>query len=123
MANVPTFDQMMNPLLKALKKLGGSGTIEEIDGEVADIMELSDEQLEVLHNPERSSQTEVEYRLAWTRTYLKKYGLLENSSRGVWVGCSVSTLFFNASGTKARFHPATCATFAVRWSGAPIRDC
>jgi restriction system protein len=26
----------------------------------------------------------VEYRLAWTRTYLKKYGVLENSSRGVW---------------------------------------
>jgi restriction system protein len=37
-----------------------------------------------IHNPEKSSQTEVEYRLAWTRTYLKKYGLLENSSRGVW---------------------------------------
>jgi restriction system protein len=28
--------------------------------------------------------TEVGYRLAWTRTYLRKYGLLENSSRGVW---------------------------------------
>jgi restriction system protein len=26
----------------------------------------------------------VEYRLGWARTYLKKYGLLENSSRGVW---------------------------------------
>jgi len=38
----------------------------------------------VLHNPDKGSQTEVEYRLAWTRTYLKKYGILENSSRGVW---------------------------------------
>jgi restriction system protein len=28
--------------------------------------------------------TEVEYRLAWSRTWLKRYGLLENSSRGVW---------------------------------------
>lgn len=28
--------------------------------------------------------TEVGYRLAWARTYLRKYGLLENSSRGVW---------------------------------------
>ncbi len=27
---------------------------------------------------------EVEYRLAWSRTYLKKFGLLENSSRGIW---------------------------------------
>ena len=31
-----------------------------------------------------SSKTEVEYRLAWTRSYMKKVGILENSSRGVW---------------------------------------
>jgi restriction system protein len=28
--------------------------------------------------------TEIEYRSAWSRTYLKKYGVLENSARGVW---------------------------------------
>lgn len=82
--NIPTFDRLMNPVIQALKELGGSGTIEEIDNKVAEIAHLSDEQLEVLHNPEKGSQTEVEYRLAWTRTYLKKYGILENSSRGVW---------------------------------------
>jgi restriction system protein len=75
---------MMNPTLQALKELGGSGTIEEVYAQVAQIMELADEQLEVIHDPERGSQTEVEYRLAWTRSYLKKYGLLENSTRGVW---------------------------------------
>lgn len=32
----------------------------------------------------KSNITEVAYRLAWARTYLKKYGFLENSSRGVW---------------------------------------
>jgi restriction system protein len=84
MAKVPTFDQMMNPLIQVLKSLGGSGTIEEIDNKVAEVLNLSDEQLEVLHNPDRGGQTEVEYRLAWTRTYLKKYGVLENSNRGVW---------------------------------------
>ena len=82
--DVPTFDQMMNPVLQALKTLGGSGTIEEINTKASEIAELSDEQLEVLHDPEKGGQTEVEYRLAWTRTYLKKYGVLENSSRGVW---------------------------------------
>ncbi|MCP4424000.1 MAG: restriction endonuclease [Chloroflexi bacterium] len=81
---VPTFDSMMNPLIQALKMLGGSGTIAEIDDKTTEILGLSDEQLEVLHNPEKSSQTKVEYRLAWTRTYLKKYGVLENSKRGVW---------------------------------------
>ena len=82
--NVPTYDALMNPVLKALKELGGSGTIHEIDAKASELARLTDQQLEVLHNPERGSQTEVEYRLAWTRTYLKKYGLLENSSRGVW---------------------------------------
>lgn len=82
--DVPTFDALMNPVIQALKNLGGSGTIEEIKNEVSEIAGLSDEQLEMLHNPEKGGQTEVEYRLAWTRTYLKKYGVLENSSRGVW---------------------------------------
>ncbi len=82
--SVPTFENYMNPILQVLKTLGGSGTIEEINNKVIEVMRLSDQQLEVLHNPEKSSQTEVEYRLAWARTYLKKYGLLENSSRGVW---------------------------------------
>jgi restriction system protein len=81
---VPTFDALMNPVLKALKQLGGSGTIQEIDAAASEIAGLTDEQLEVLHNPEKGGQTEVEYRLAWTRTYLKKHGLLENSARGVW---------------------------------------
>lgn len=81
--SIPTYDRMMNPLIQALNSLGGSGTIEELDDKVADILNLSDEQLEVMHNP-KSGQTEVSYRLAWTRTYLKKYGILENSTRGVW---------------------------------------
>jgi restriction system protein len=81
---VPTYESMMNPLIQALKELGGSGTINEIDATVIEVMGLSDEVTEVLHNPEKGGQSEVEYRLAWTRTYLKNYGILENSSRGVW---------------------------------------
>ena len=86
---IPTYDSMMNPLLEALRSLGGSGTIEEIDGKVAEIMNLSDEQLEILQDPNKGSRTKFEYRLAWTRTYLKNYGLLENSTRGVWALTSV----------------------------------
>lgn len=82
--DLPTYETMMNPTLQALRDLGGSATIEEMYTKVAEIMDLSDQQLEIIHDLERGSQTEVEYRLAWTRTYLKKYGLLENSSRGVW---------------------------------------
>lgn len=84
MAKVPPYDQLMNPTLQALKALGGSGTIEEIYNKVTEIVGLTNQQLEVLHDPERGGQTEVEYRLAWSRTCLKKYGILENSARGIW---------------------------------------
>jgi restriction system protein len=83
-ANLPPYDALMNPLLRVLKTLGGSGTIEEINAKVIEAAGLSDEQLEIIHDPERGSQTEVEYRLAWARTYLKRYGVIDNSSRGVW---------------------------------------
>ncbi len=82
--NTPTFDQLMNPLLESLRQLGGSGSIYEIYEKVVQIETIPDEVLNQLHNPEKSNQTEVEYRLAWARTYLKKYGYIENSSRGVW---------------------------------------
>ncbi len=78
------YDDFMNPVILALKQLGGSGTNEEIDGRVGDILNIPSEQLEILHNPEKGGISEIEYRLHWTRTYLKKYGVIENSSRGVW---------------------------------------
>jgi restriction system protein len=40
---------------------------------------------EDLAEPHNERLTEVEYRLAWARTYLKANGLLDNTSRGVWV--------------------------------------
>jgi restriction system protein len=82
--SLPTYDAMMNPLLRAMKELGGSGTVEEINSKVAEILGLHDEQLDILHDSKRGGQTEFEYRLAWTRSYLKRYGILENSSRSVW---------------------------------------
>lgn len=81
---MPTFDSLMNPLLDALVALGGSGSIDEIYEKVLELENIGEDISSVPHNPEKSNQTEVAYRLAWARTYLKKYGFLENSSRGVW---------------------------------------
>ncbi len=78
------YDDLMNPVVKALKALGGSGTNEEINNKVAEIVNIPSEQLEVLHNPDKGGMTEIEYRLMWTRTYLKIYGMIDNSTRGVW---------------------------------------
>lgn len=78
---VPKHDELFNPLLSALRKLGGSGSIQEQEDEVAKILGLSEKQLSEIHSGNR---TKFGYRLAWARNYLKRYGLLENSSRGVW---------------------------------------
>jgi len=82
---MPRYHQLMNALLAAMHELGGSGSIDEISAQVTESLDLPEEVLAILHNPEKSSLTEVEYQLAWARTYLKKYGILDNSSRGVWV--------------------------------------
>jgi restriction system protein len=87
-SSVPTFDSMLLPTIQALQSLGGSGTTEEIYEKVVQILSVPDKVLEILHGS--TSQSEVEYRLAWSRTYLKKYGLLQNSTRGVWSLISTS---------------------------------
>ncbi len=84
MKKLPSFDDLMLPLISALNALGGSGSVEEIYSKVVELTGFTDEVLAQLHDPEKSSLTEVGYRLAWARTYLRKYGFLENSSRGIW---------------------------------------
>jgi restriction system protein len=82
---------MFVPTIQALQALGGSGTTEEIYEQVVQILNLSDEVLEILHGS--TSQSKIKYRLGWSRTYLKKYGLIENSGRGVWSLVSTSVDF------------------------------
>jgi restriction system protein len=72
----------MNPTLQALHQLGGSASIEELGDKVIDILRPTKEVQERPHGTGR--RTELEYRLAWARTYLKKYGLVTNSAHGVW---------------------------------------
>ena len=82
MARMPTHLTLMNPTLAALRELGGSANIDELAEEVLRLMDLPDEVVEKPHG--KGSQTEIEYRLAWARNYLKNYGLLENPARKVW---------------------------------------
>jgi restriction system protein len=81
---IPQYRSYFNPVLRALKGLGGSGTIEEINARVAADMKLSADVLAVPHDPEHGGQSEVAYRIAWARSYLKYGGFITNSERGVW---------------------------------------
>ena len=84
LSGIPKWHELLNPLLQALHELGGSGSIKEIDQKVVGFLDLPEDIVNFPQNPDKSSQTVIEYRLAWTRTNLKRYGLLENSERGVW---------------------------------------
>ena len=81
-ATVPPYTDMLWPTLQAAIALGGSASIAELDAAVIDREQFSGDQQDVLHGD--GPQTEIQYRLAWARTYLKGMGLLTNSKRGVW---------------------------------------
>ncbi len=78
---VPKFEDLLNPVLQALKNLGGSGNNGEIVEEVAKVLGLSDDDIT---KPHTKYQTKLSYNTAWAKTYLKNVGLLSNSSRAVW---------------------------------------
>ena len=80
--DIPTYDQLINPTLRGLRRLGGSGSIHEIEDEIVSDLELSDEVANLPHG--KGSQTEIGYRAAWARTALKNADLITNSDRGVW---------------------------------------
>ena len=79
---IPTFDELMDPSIQALKRLGGSASIDELVTEIVQLLDLSQEVANAPHGT--TGKTELEYRSAWARTYLRKAGLIENSERGVW---------------------------------------
>lgn len=76
------FSDLFNPTLKALHHLGGSASISEIEDFVIEYLNLTEEQISEIH---RGTTTKLNYRLRWARNYLKNFGLLENSERGIWV--------------------------------------
>jgi restriction system protein len=81
--DVPQFNALIDPAFQAIVQLGGSGTNDEIYDRVIDLLSIADDIANIPHLG-RVNQSELSYRLAWAKTYLKKYGALENSKRGVW---------------------------------------
>lgn len=80
---VPSFDELIEPCFAALEKLGGSGTVNEIYEQVIRDLKLDDKVLSIMQI-ENGGQTKVAYNLAWARTYLKKFGAINNPSHKVW---------------------------------------
>jgi restriction system protein len=79
---VPQYSDLIVPTFLALKALGGSGRNEEILARVILDMEIPNEIADIPHT--NTNISELDYRLAWARTYLSKAGFIENPSRAVW---------------------------------------
>lgn len=79
----PDLPAMMLATVEALKSMGGSASIHELDEKVAELEGLSEaEQSFAMSGTD--PRPRLNYYLAWSRTFLKRGGALENSSRGVW---------------------------------------
>lgn len=97
---LPDLPGMMLATAEALKRLGGSAGIQELDEAVMELEGVSEsEQAIMMANNERRAK--VNYYLAWARTYLKRGGALENSGRGVWALTEIGAGLSDRSQTKA----------------------
>ncbi len=81
---VPNRNALIDPVLQAVRALGGSGKNQEIHDKVVSDLQLSDEQVAKPIKPGASGPTQLAHRLGWARSDLKAVGLLINSTRGVW---------------------------------------
>ena len=81
---MPKYDELHWPTLVALRKLGGSASIDELHDQIVADLNLPDEVVEMAREAQVDARSELHYRMAWARTYLKKVGAVDNSARGVW---------------------------------------
>lgn len=81
MTKAPTVVELLWPALIAMKALGGSATNEEHLEKVIEIEKIPEAVQNIMHT---ERQTKLAYNLAWTRSWLKLGGALENPSIGVW---------------------------------------
>jgi len=78
----PNNKELREAVLTALKHLGGSGTTQEINKKAIEVLNLSEEVIN-LEYPDGLC-TMLDYKLRLVRTGLKGKGLISNSKRGIW---------------------------------------
>jgi restriction system protein len=111
-SDLPSFEKYFPPAVQSMKQRGGSATIEELEEEVANIMQLPESILSVPHK--NSTRSQFQYELAWVRTYLKKAGLAENSAGAVW---SLTPQGEKISDKELLLVPKKVRWKKVRWQG------
>ena len=105
-ASLPNLPGMMLVAVEALKDLGGSATIQELDEKVIELERVTEAE-QLLTMPRNENQPRVNYYLAWARTYLKRGNALVNSSRGVWAPTQVGATIADIDRTREIYERVT----------------
>ena len=79
--NLPTAREMIPTFMRVLEALGREANVRELEELVARELGLTTDQLALGHDV---SRTEFQYRLAWSRSYAKKQGLVVSPKRNRW---------------------------------------
>ena len=77
---VPTFEDMMEPMLRGIRD-GGEYRADELENILKESMGLTDDDLS--RRVRNGNMTQVRHRLTWTKSYLKKAGLVDSPAFGV----------------------------------------
>ena len=80
---VPSVNELMNPILRAIRSLDGIASKRQISEEVTRDLELPPKVVAELR--ESGTETRLNTRLTMGLTYLKAYGSIDNPRRGMWV--------------------------------------
>lgn len=78
---ISEFATYMNPLITALRKLGGSARADEVCNSIAETLNLPDS---VLDKQLKNGESRYKNQVHWARFYLANTGYLDSSKHGVW---------------------------------------
>ena len=82
-SSLPRVDDLYQPTLQALAKLGGSASVEELEDAIASALGATQEQLDMTYP--KSGAPVLNDRMSWARSWLKFPRFVDNPKRGVWV--------------------------------------
>ena len=99
----PELPKLMLATLDALRAIGGSATLHELDEQVVEKEGVTEEEQSIMMPDGKYRR--LNYYLSWARTFLKRGDALENSSRGVWALTDKGEAIRSLDEVKAIFDP------------------
>lgn len=83
-SDLPSYWQLVLPVIRCVADAGGSATVREIENGVVSLIQPSDEMVAVSYENRPASSVFMD-RVGWARSWAKLIGAVETPSRGVYV--------------------------------------